>query len=89
MSENVNSQVQQAQTMWTKMMGESATRMEGALTEAARIETMTADHAKTAIDEFAKLSRDGLAYYGQLSAEWRKLTLEAMRRATELATWKA
>ena len=44
--------------------------------------------SRKAIDEMAKLSRDSVDYFGQLSAEWRKLTLEATRKAAELLTFQ-
>lgn len=88
MSENNVAQVQQAQDAWTKMMAEHTARMEGAAAEAARLEAMASEHAKTAITEMAKLSTDTLAYYGQLTAEWRKLSLEATRRMTGLVSGK-
>jgi methyl-accepting chemotaxis protein len=84
MSESKVSQVREAQDAWKKMMGDQVARMEQAFAEAARVQEQTLEQSRRAIDDLAKLSKDSVAYYGQLSAEWRKLTLEATRKAAEL-----
>ena len=58
--------------------------MEQAFGESARWEHQGMDQVKTAVDEWARLSKDTFAYWGQLSAEWRKLALETTRKAAEM-----
>jgi hypothetical protein len=89
MSESKTSQVREAvQGAWTKMLGDSLARMELAGAEIARVQEQALEQNRHAIDEMAKLSRDSFSYFGQLSAEWRKFTLEATRKAAELLTFQ-
>jgi hypothetical protein len=87
MSESKTSQVREAaQGAWTKMLGDTLARMELAGAEIARVQEQALEQNRHAIDEMAKLSKDSFNYFGQLSTEWRKLTLEATRKAAELLT---
>ena len=78
MSETKTSQVRDA---WKKMVDDQVARMELAYAEMARVQEQALAQNRQAVDEMAKLSRESLDYVGQLSAEWRKLTLEATRNA--------
>ncbi len=51
--------------------------------ELAKLENLVYERAKAATADFAKLTNDSIAYATQLSAEWRKLGLEATKRVTE------
>jgi hypothetical protein len=89
MSETKTSQVREAaQGAWQKMLADSIARMELASAEVARMQETALSQNRQAIDEMAKLSRDSVDYFGQLSTEWRKLTLEATRKAAELFTFQ-
>jgi hypothetical protein len=84
MSENKVSQVREAQDAWKKMMGEHVARMEQVYAETARLQAQGLEQGQKAVDELARLSKDSFQYMGQLSAEWRKLTIEATKKTAEL-----
>lgn len=84
MSENKASQVQEIQGAWQKMVGEQVARVEQALGESARYRGQGMEQAKTAVDDWARLSKDTFDYLGQLQTEWSKLTIEATKRAAEM-----
>jgi len=89
MSETKTSQVREAaQGAWQKMLADSVARMELAGAEVARMQEQALEQNRHAIDEMAKLGKDSVDYVGQLSAEWRKLTLDATRKAAELLTFQ-
>ncbi len=88
MSETKNSQVREAQDAWKKMIDDSIARFELGYGEVARLQEQAIEQQRHAIDEMAKLGKESLAYYSQLSAEWRKLSLEAAKRTAELVTFK-
>jgi hypothetical protein len=89
MSENKASHVQHAQDAWKKMIDDGVARWELMLGEVAKYEGQGVGQAKTAVEEMAKLQMDTLGYFGQLSSEWRKLSIDATRKATEIFTPKA
>lgn len=84
MSESNVSQVREAQDAWKKMMGEHVARVEQAFAQTARFQEQGLEQGRHAIDELAKLSKDSIQYYAQLSAEWQKLAIEATKRTAEL-----
>jgi methyl-accepting chemotaxis protein len=84
MSENKVSQVREAQDAWKKMMGDHAARMEQMYAETARLQAQGLEQSQKAVEELARLSKDSIQYMGQLSAEWRKLTIEATKKTAEL-----
>jgi hypothetical protein len=88
MSESNVSQSQQAPSAWKKLVDDHVARMDLAFGEAARLEGQGLEHARTAFTEVARLSQDTFAFWGQLTSEWRKLSLDATRRVGELITPK-
>jgi hypothetical protein len=89
MSESKTSQVREAVAgAWQKMLGDHLARVELATAELGRVQEQALEQNRLAIDEMAKLSRESVNYFGQLSAEWRKLTLDATRKAAELLTFQ-
>lgn len=54
--------------------------------EYARLEAQGLAHSRTMVAEGAKMVGETLGYAAQLTAEWRKLSLEATRRALEMFT---
>jgi hypothetical protein len=85
MSESKTSQVREtARAAWKKMVDDGIARAELAYAEVGRLQDQALAQNRQAIDDMAKLSRDSVEYYGQLAAEWRKLTLEATRNAAQL-----
>lgn len=89
MDEKMNSQVRDAQGAWKKMMDEQIARMEAMYGEMARMQEQTLEQSKKAVDDMAKLTKDSINYFGQLSAEWRKLSLEATKKAADFMTVKS
>lgn len=84
MNEQINSQVQQAMDSWRKLVDEQVSRFTAMGEEVAKLEQKGLEQVRTAVDEAAKMTKESFAYAAQLSAEWRKLALEATKRASEL-----
>jgi hypothetical protein len=90
MAEKNPSQTQQvAIDEWKKAVEAQVTRVQAFNDELARFEQKGLEHMKTAIEESNKLARESMAYIAQLSAEWRKLALEATRRAADAMSPRA
>jgi hypothetical protein len=71
-----------AQQTWQKMIGESFSRAQTWADEYASIEKQMFDRANEAVDSWAKVAHDTIAYSQQLTAQARKLGFEAARKAT-------
>jgi hypothetical protein len=71
-----------------KLVDEQGVRVQSMFEEMAKLEARSMEQARVAIDESTRLMKSALDYQAQLSAEWRKLALEAAKRATELVTPK-
>ena len=69
---------------WKRMVDEHATRVESMHSEIAKMEDKGIERMQSAVDESARLMKDTLAWYGELSAEFRKMTIEATKRSAEL-----
>ena len=87
MSETNPSQAQHEQ--WQKMIEQQAAQLKSFQEQAAALEAKNLEQARAAVDQMAKLVKDSFGYAADLSAEWRKLSLEATRRAADLFTPKA
>lgn len=74
---------EKAWEMWRKMTDDSIARMTAFYGELDKIEAKNLERAESAMHEATKLTKETLAYGAQLGAEWRKLSLEALQRATE------
>jgi hypothetical protein len=83
MSEKTVSQVRDAQNAWKKMVDEQIARTELMYGEVARLQEQGLEQTRHAVDEMAKLTKDSLNYFAQLSAEWRKLTLDAAKKSAD------
>ena len=68
---------------FTQMMKDQIARTQGLMDELAVYEGVAMQRARTAVNDVAKLASDSIGYMAQLSAEWRKVALDAGRRATE------
>lgn len=84
MSEKNASQSQHYTDGWKKLWDENLARLAGAQEQGARLEAQLMDNLNAAVDQSATLARQTLAYATQLSAEWRKHSLEAARRMSDL-----
>jgi hypothetical protein len=82
-------QPQQMMELWARMTQEHVARMDQMATELQKAQAQAAERAALAIDESARLMKETMTYATQLSAEWRKITLEATKKAAEMATPKA
>ncbi len=71
---------QASQQAFHKMMGDAQTRTQAFIDEYAALESQMYARAKQAIDTWAQLAQDALAYSAQLSAQARKLGLETARK---------
>ena len=71
----------QTQANFQKMFSEAYTRGQSWADEYAAIESQMFQRANQAIDTWAQLCHDTLAYSAQLSAQARKLGFEAARKA--------
>jgi hypothetical protein len=68
---------------FSQMMRDQIARTQSLMDELAVYEGVAMQRARTAVHDLAKLASDSIGYVSQLSAEWRKLALDAGRRATE------
>jgi hypothetical protein len=59
-------------------------RLESFYAQVAEMEQKALEQSKGAFEESTRLSRESLAYGQTLAAEWRKASLEAARRATQM-----
>lgn len=69
---------------WKKMVDEHTVRVESLYSEIAKMEDKGIERLQSAVDESARLMKDSFAWYGEMSSEWRKMTLDATRRTAEL-----
>ena len=83
MSEST-SQVQQMAELFQRQVAESMGRMTAGFEELAKMEHQATAHARTALTDLARVSQEGLNQATALSAEWRKLSLEAFQKGAAL-----
>jgi hypothetical protein len=88
-SDKINAQGQETKDAWNKMVNEQTDRIAAMCDEVAKLETKGFEQARQAIEETTKLVRTSLEYQMQLASEWRKLALDATRRAAEVMTLKS
>jgi outer membrane receptor for monomeric catechols len=69
---------------WAKLTQEGVSRMQALFDELAKLEAKQYEATRTAADEMTKLVGDTFSYANQMTSEWRKLTLEATRRSSEM-----
>jgi hypothetical protein len=66
-----------------QMMRDQIARTQGLMEELSVYESVAMQRARTAVNDLAKLASDSIGYAAQLSAEWRKMALDAGRRAAD------
>jgi hypothetical protein len=69
-----------SQAAFHKLMTDAMTRMASFAEEYAALEAQMLARAQTAIATWGQLAQDGLAYSAQLSAQARKLGVDAARK---------
>lgn len=82
-------QSQQFMDAWIKMTQEQLARMEQMQESVQKLQGQAIERTREAIDESARLMKETLNYTTQLSEEWRKVTTDAVKKATESFTPKA
>ena len=69
-----------------KFFEEQTARLQAAADEASKLESKLLENANRAVDESVKLVKESLAQAASLSAEYRRLSLEATK---QLSSWLA
>lgn len=75
-------QMTKAFEQWQKMTEESIQRATAFYGEVDKLEAKGVERSAVAIDEVSVNFKETLAYGAQLTAEWRKLTLGALKQGT-------
>jgi hypothetical protein len=68
---------------FSQMMRDQIARTQGLMEELAVYESVAVQRARTAVSDLAKLAGDSIGYMAQLSAEWRKVAVDAGKRAAD------
>lgn len=94
MAEKKPAQAQQSPPLinpWQDMMTQHLDRMAALYEEVGRVENEGLDLAHKNIEESARLTRASFDYAMELSAQWRKISLEATRQTFQMMThpWQA
>ncbi len=71
---------------WQKMTEESIHRASAFYAEVEKLEAKGVERSTVAIDEVSVNFKETLAYGAQLGAEWRKLSLDAIKNASAAFT---
>jgi hypothetical protein len=71
---------------WKKAIEDQTTRIESAQEEMATFERKQVEQMVRGAEEMARLFKEGINYNTQISEQWRKMSLEAMRRTTAMMT---
>jgi hypothetical protein len=82
MSFNPFAQMTKAFEQWQKLTEESIQRATSFYAEVEKLEAKGVERSTVAIDEVAVNFKETLAYGAQLTSEWRKLTLDAVKQAS-------
>lgn len=69
---------------FAKLWKEQLERLEAMTKEMDRLEDQGVTRVREMMGESAKLAEESLAYGHKLSAEWRKVSLEAAKKTAEL-----
>lgn len=78
------SQSQQILGAWRNLVDDQVAHIDLAFGEAARLEGQGMERARVAVVEMARLSQDTFVFWSRVNAEWRRLSLEALRRTADL-----
>lgn len=85
MSNEIFAASQQWVGFWKKAAEDHMARMQALSEEWSKMEGKGFEQATTAVDEMSKLTKETLAYTGQLATEWRKLYLEMVKKGAATA----
>jgi hypothetical protein len=70
-----------AENPWKAWMADNVARVDEFWQQISKMEADALTHARAAIDEYARMSKETIAYAAQLNAEWRKAALDATKRS--------
>lgn len=79
MADSSSSQAQQ--NPFSKFFVEPLARTESAFAEWARLEEKSFEGGLSGLDEGTRLAKETFAYGAALAAQWRKLSLDTIKRA--------
>ena len=82
-------QSQQMLDTWSKLTQEQIARMDQMAEQMFKLQGQAVTRTRDAIDETARLMKESLTYATELSGEWRKITLDATKRAADAVAPKA
>jgi hypothetical protein len=77
-------QPQQFGDFWFKAMKDQIARVEAMQKEMEKLEQAGFERTNEALEESAKLTREAFAYTQKLGAEWRKVSLDALKKSSEM-----
>ena len=61
-------------------------RIQAFYEQLANYETEGAEKAQVAVDEMARLTKEAIDHTARMTAEWRKLSMEAIQKSAEIAS---
>jgi len=70
----------QSQQAFSKLVADSVARWQTFAEQYAAVEQQVATHAHDAVNQWAQLAKDAIAYGAQLSGEARKLSIETAKK---------
>lgn len=70
----------QSQQAFTKLIADSVARWQAFADHYATVEQQVTTHAHNAVNQWAQLAKDAIAYGAQLSAEARKLSVGTAKK---------
>ncbi len=77
-------QPQQFGDFWLKAMKDQVARVESMQKEIEKLEQQGYERTNEAIEESTKLARETFAYTQKVQAEWRKISLDALKKSSEM-----
>ena len=86
MAEQTTSQTQQIKDNFRKAVTDHAERVDSVFSEMGKLEEKGLEQAAAQLDEVARLTKVSLAYASELTAQWRKLWVDAARRTAEMVS---
>lgn len=85
MENQINSQVQQFYHFWKSAAAEQAAFLESFYQELGKVQTSAVAQFTANFDEAVRLGKQALEQGQQIVAQWRKLAVEAARKAADAA----
>jgi hypothetical protein len=83
MADKESTHVQQIRDAWRKAFADQADRVEAVFGEMAKFEEKGLEHATNNMEEATRLAKVSMAYATELSAQWRKLFVDATKRTAD------